>query len=104
MKNNEIEKEPTDNKPEYGFFIAIFLIGFLIYTFHGLATMWDDHRAEIAKKFKSGEEIICHEGTRAHRVSKSDGWSISGEYLEKGEFLIHMNGCKLENKTEVQKR
>ena len=99
MQKSESTKESTDKQLLYGYLIAIFLIGFLIYTIHSFATMWDDHRAEIAKKFKSGEEIICHEGTRAHRVSKSDGWSISGEYLEKGEFLLHMNGCKLENKT-----
>lgn len=83
----------------FTFFLVLFTLISMIYFFYDLATKWDDHRAEIAKKFKSGEEIICHEGTRAHRVSKSDGWSISGEYLEKGEWLLHMNGCKLENKT-----
>lgn len=81
------------------FLLVLFMLISMIYFFYNLATMWDDHRAEITQKFQAGEEIICNEGTRAHRVKQSDGWKISGEYLEKGEFLLHMNGCKLENKT-----
>lgn len=95
----ENKKREPSNKEMHTFFLVLFGLTSMIYFFYDLATKWDDHRAEIAKKFKSGEEIICHEGTRAHRVTKSSGWKISGEYLEKGEFLLHMNGCKLENKT-----
>lgn len=98
MSTNSNQEMPTMKE------FMVFLFVVLLFTSSGYAiykmvTMWDDHRAEIAKKFKSGEEIICHEGTRAHRVAKSSGWEISGEYLEKGEWLLHMNGCKLENKT-----
>lgn len=98
MQTHNDQRVPT--MKEYLVFLLVsFFLTSSAYALYKIVTMWDDHRAEITKKFKSGEEIICHEGTRAHRVSKSDGWSISGEYLEKGEFLIHMNGCKLENKT-----
>lgn len=97
------EREPSSKEIKV-FFLILFTLVSMIYFFYHLATMWDDHREEIAKKFNAGQEIICHEGRRAHRVKKSDGWKISGEYVEKGEWLLHMNGCKLENKTEVQKR
>jgi hypothetical protein len=96
------EREPS-NKEMFTFFLILFTLVSMIYFFYDLATMWDDHRAEVTKKFQAGEEIICHEGTRAHRVTNSSGWEISGEYLEKGEFLLHMNGCKLENNTKEKR-
>ena len=98
MQTHNDQRVPT--MKEYAVVLLVLLLfTSSAYAFYKIATMWDDHRAEIVKKFKSGEEIICHEGTRAHRVTKSSGWEISGEYLEKGEFLLHMNGCKLENNT-----
>lgn len=83
-------------------FTVLFGIAFSMYGIYKLANTWNDHREEITKMFHDNKEIICHEGTRAHRVSKSSGWKISGEYVEKGEWLLHMNGCKLENKTGEQ--
>ena len=98
MQTNSNERVPT-KREIITFFLLLLLLVSSMYAFYKIATMWDYHRAEVTQKFRAGEEIICHEGTRAHRVKQSDGWRVSGEYLEKGEFLLHMNGCKLENKT-----
>ena len=103
MAKENKERELT-NKQISTVYVFLFGIGLMIYFLYHVATKWDRHQEEITKMFHANKEIICHEGTRAHRVSKSGGWKISGEYVEKDEWLLHMNGCKLENKTEEKKR